>query len=181
MDWIESATLTLNGGGSATASVSDVADMADVNGDISSIMAAVVGDQLHLYMTTQNIAAPTVDQTAEGMTNRYYYHWLIDTDNNPATGRTNSEYEGNATNLENPIGADLVIQFGWRNGAPAGIYAYDPADDETAIVSDFAYQIGGNTIGAVIPLSALGITEGQTIAVSGFQEGASNGWQVDWV
>ena len=181
VDWIESATLTLDGGSSSSAFVADAADMEDVNGDISSIMGAVVGDQLHLYMTTQNVAAPTVDQTAEGMTNRYYYHWLLDTDNNPATGRTNSEYEGNATNLENPIGADLVIQFGWRNGAPDGIYAYDPADDETAIVSDFAYQIGGNTIGAVIPLSALGIADGQTIALSAFQEGASNGWQVDWV
>ena len=40
----------------------------------------------------------------------------------------------------------MVIQFGWRDGAPNGVYAYDPADDETAIVSDYAYQIGGNVV-----------------------------------
>jgi hypothetical protein len=180
VDWIESATLSLDGGSAASAQINDPADIEDANGDISSIMAAVIGDQLHLYMTAQNIAAPTVEQTLEGMNNRYYYHWLLDTDNNPATGRTNSEYEGNATNLENPIGADLVVQFGWRDGATDGVYVYDPADDETPIVSEYAFQIGGNTIGAVIPLEALGISPGQSIAVSGFQEGSSNGWQVDW-
>ena len=180
VDWIESATLSLEGGQAASAWVNDPADMADANGDISSIMAAVVGDQLHLYMTAQNVAAPTVDQTLDGMNNRYYYHWLLDTDNNPATGRTNSEYEGNATNLEKPIGADLVVQFGWRDGATNGVYVYDPADDETAIVSEFAFQIGGNTIGAIIPLASLNISPGQSIGVSGFQEGSSNGWQVDW-
>ena len=70
-------------------------------------------------MTTQGIAAPTVDQTTEGMKNRYYYHWLLDTDNNPATGRR-SEGEGNATNLSKPIGADMVIQFG-RDGSQWGV------------------------------------------------------------
>ena len=98
-------------------------------------------------------AAPTVDQTPDGMKNRYYYHWLVDTDNNPATGRTNSEYEGNATNLETPIGADLVIQFGWRDGAPNGVYVYDPADDETAIVTDYPFVASGNTITGVLSLS----------------------------
>ena len=181
VDWVESSVLTLDGGSASTIEVSDEADMADPSGDIGSIAAAVVGENLHLYMTTQGIAAPTVDQTTEGMKNRYYYHWLLDTDNNPATGRTNSEYEGNATNLSKPIGADMVIQFGWRDGAPNGVYAYDPADDETAIVSDYAYQIGGNTVFASLPLASLGLAEGQSVAVSAFQEGASDGWKVDWV
>ena len=52
--------------------------------------------------------------------NCYYYHWLVDTDNNPATGRINSYYEGIATNLETPI-ADRVIQFGWRDGVPTEV------------------------------------------------------------
>ena len=65
----------------------------------------------------------------------------------------------------------MVIQFGWRDGAPNGVYAYDPADDETAIVSDYAYQIGGNTVFASLPLASLGLAEGQSVAVSAFQEG----------
>lgn len=132
-----------------SAAIQDPVDMADSSGDIAGVQASVVGDFLHLSLTVHGTAAPTVDQTPEGMTNRYYYHWLIDSDNNPATGRTNSEYEGNATNLENPIGADLIIQFGWRNGATDGVYAYDPADDETAIVQNYAFFARGNTINAV--------------------------------
>ena len=85
------------------------------------------------------------------------------------------------TNLEKPIGADLVVQFGWRNGAPDGIYVYDPADDETAIVQNYDYVVSGNTISATLNLSELGISPGQTVGISAFQEGASNGWQVDWM
>jgi hypothetical protein len=58
---------------------------------------------------------------------------------------------------------------------------YDPADDETAIVVDYPFVASGNTITGTLSLSDLGIALGQTIAVSAFQEGASNGWQVDWV
>ena len=66
-----------------------------------------------------------------------------------------------------------MIQFGWRDGAPNGVYAYDPADDETALVSNYAYLVRGNTIEAIL--------KGQTVALSAFQEGASDGWKVDWV
>ena len=41
--------------------------------------------KLKLSMTVAGFAAPTVDQTPDEMKNRYYYHWLLDTDNNPAT------------------------------------------------------------------------------------------------
>ena len=58
--------------------------------------------------------------------------------------------------------------------APNGVYAYDPADDQTAIVSDYAYQIGGNTVFASIPLASLGLAEGQSVAVSAFRKGF--GW-----
>ena len=181
VDWVESGTLTLDGAGAGTANVADPADMADANGDITGIGGEVVGDLLHLSMTVAGFAGPLSDQTAEGNSNRHYYHWLLDTDNNPATGRSNSEYEGNATNLGSPIGADLVVQIGWRNAAPDGVYVYDPADDETAVVSEFSFQNAGNTLEAWIPLAELGLTKGQTIALSGFQEGASDGWAVDWV
>ena len=181
VDWIESASLTLGGAEVSTDRITDGSDMEDMSGDIISAHAAAIGDQLQLTMTVAGFAAPTLEQTPEGMKNRYYYHWLLDTDNNPATGRTNAEYEGSPTNLESPIGADLVVQFGWRDGHTDGVYVYDPADDETPIVSEYSYQIGGNTISATLPLSALGLVPGQTVSFSAFQEGASNGWQVDWI
>ena len=77
------------------AAVSDPKDMADTSGDIRAIAASVQGTDLHLSMTIVGVAAPATEQTPEGMSNRYYYHWLLDTDNNPATGRSNAEYEGN--------------------------------------------------------------------------------------
>ena len=71
--------------GQGTAIVSDPVDMLDPSGDITGVTANVVGDALQLSMTVAGFAAPSVEQTAEGMNNRYYYHWLLDTDNNPAT------------------------------------------------------------------------------------------------
>ncbi|MHC4351998.1 MAG: fibronectin type III domain-containing protein, partial [Planctomycetota bacterium] len=130
------------------------------------------------------VFAPSVEDTPAGMTNRYYYHWLLDTDNNPATGYLNDQYEGNPTNLETPIGVELIVQFGWRDGATNGVYAYtlDPlTGDEVGLFEDYEYTIDVDTIHAVIPLEDLGLEPGQTIAVSAFQEGASNGWQCDWI
>jgi hypothetical protein len=135
-------------------------------------------------MAVYGVFAPSVEDTPAGMTNRYYYHWILDTDNNPDTGYFNDQYEGNPTNLETPIGVDLLVQFGWRDGATNGVYAYalDPlTGDEVELFVDYEYTIEGDTIHAVIPLEDLGLTPGQTIAVSAFQEGASNDWQCDWV
>jgi hypothetical protein len=162
------------------AGVDDPSDMADSSGDIKRIEAWVENGNLNLTMTVYGVFAPSVEDTPAGMTNRYYYHWLLDTDNNPDTGYLNDEYEGNATNLETPIGVDLVVQFGWRDGNTNGVYAYDPLT-EVSLFEDYEYTIEGDTIHAVIPLEDLGLEPGQTIAVSAFQEGASNGWQVDWV
>ncbi|MCF7974115.1 MAG: discoidin domain-containing protein [Phycisphaerae bacterium] len=162
------------------AGVDDPSDMADSSGDIKRIEAWVDDGNLHLTMTVYGVFAPAVSETQAGMTNRYYYHWIFDTDNNPATGYNNSEYEGSATNLKSPIGADLVVQFGWRDGNTNGVYAYDPLT-EASLFEDYAYTIDGDTIHAVIPLADLGLTPDDTIALSAFQEGASNGWQVDWI
>jgi len=52
---------------------------------------------------------------------------------------------------------------------------------EVELFEDYEYTIDGDTIHAVIPLEDLGLEPGQTIAVSAFQEGASNDWQCDWV
>jgi hypothetical protein len=184
--WCGAALLTLGllaapMAGAQSLTVTDPQDMADSSGDIRSIQAYVLGENLVLSMTVHGVAAPSLEQTPEGMNNRYYYHWILDTDNNPATGRSNAEYEGNPTGVTTPIGYDLVVMIGWRDGKPNGVYAYDPADEGTRIVEDFAYQAAGNTLTAEIPLADLGLVLGQTIAVSAFQEGASDGWAVDWM
>jgi len=160
--------------------VDDPSDMADASGDIKRIEAWVDEGNLNLTMTVYGVFAPSVEDTPAGMNNRYYYHWLLDTDNNPDTGYNNSEYEGDATNLQTPIGADLVVQFGWRDGNTNGVSAYDPLTED-ALFEDYEYTIDGDTIHAVIPLADLGLTPDDTIALSAFQEGASNDWQVDWV
>jgi hypothetical protein len=181
VDWLESATLTLGGLAFPTAAVADPLDMADSSGDIRAIGLHVLGGNLYLSMTVEGVAAPSVNQTPVGMVNRYYYHWLLDTDNNPATGRSNAEYEGNPTGLQKPIGVERVIMIGWRNGLPNGVEVYDPLNEDVPIKTDFTFQASGNTLTAVIPLADIGLTAGQTIGVSAFQEGASDGWAVDWL
>ena len=182
VDWVESASVTLSGPVSPAASVNDPKDMADSSGDIKNIKAVVKGDNLHLSMSVHGIAAPSVDDTPEGMKNRYYYHWLFDTDNDTATGFKNDAYEGNPTGLAKPIGVDLVVQFGWRDGKPNGLAAYDPlVGDDSPLVVDYTFATGGDSVEAVIPLSDLGLTLGQSVGFSAFQEGASDGWSVDWV
>ncbi|MEN6425216.1 MAG: hypothetical protein ABFE13_07625, partial [Phycisphaerales bacterium] len=164
--------------------VDDPLDMADSSGDIKRIEAWVDEGNLNLTMTVYGVFAPSVGETPAGMTNRYYYHWLLDTDNNLGTGYRNTEYEGTPTHLQTPIGVDVMIQFGWRDGATNGVYAYslDPlTGDEVGLFEDYEYTIDADTIHAVIPLADLGLTSDDTIAVSAFQEGASNDWQVDWV
>ena len=39
----------------------------------------------------------------------------------------------------------------------------------------------GDSFEAKLPLAALGLSVGQKIGVSGFQEGASDGWATDWM
>jgi rRNA maturation protein Rpf1 len=181
VDWIESATLTLDGPSIPVAAIIDPKDMLDASGDIRQVTAHVLGDELHLSMTVDGIAAPLMVNTVEGTSNRYYYHWLLDTDNNPATGRSNAEYENNPTGVTNAVGTERVVMIGWRDGKPNGLEVYDPLDEDTAILSGFRYHAAGNTLSAVIPLSALSLSLGQSISVSAFQEGASDSWSVDWI
>ncbi|MCP4894885.1 MAG: hypothetical protein GY911_13860, partial [Actinomycetales bacterium] len=164
------------------AEVGDPKDMADSSGDIRNLQAIVQGDNLFLRMTVDGTAAPSVDDTPEGMTNRYYYHWAFDTDNDTATGFKNDAYEGNPTGLAKPLGVDLIVQVGWRDGTPNGVYAYDPGvGDDSPLVQDFSFAAGGDSIEAMIPLADLGLAVGQTVGYSAFQQGASDAWAIDWV
>jgi hypothetical protein len=160
--------------------VTDPVDMADASGDIRGIQSYVLGNDLHLAMWVEHVAGPAMEQTPDGMNNRYYYHWLLDTDNNPATGRSNAEYEESPTGVAQPIGAELVVQVGWRDGKPNGIDVYNAVTEET-LFSGFPYQLGGSRLAAILPLADLGLEAGQTIAISAFQEGSSDDWAVDWM
>lgn len=181
VDWLESQALTLSGPTGAQAVVPDPADLGDTAGDIREISAQIEGPNLVLSMTVEGIAAPSATQTLEGKSNRYYYHWLIDTDNNPATGRSNAEYEGKPTGVKKSVGTERVVMIGWRDGKPNGVEVYDPLNEDVAIKSNFRFQASGNTLSAALPLADLGLTVGQTVALSAFQEGASDGWAVDWI
>jgi hypothetical protein len=113
------------------------------------------------------------------MTNRYYYHWILDTDDDVDTGFNNSEYEGNATNVT-PIGVDVVVMVGWRDGNPNGLEVYDPLTEEM-FMENFEYAASGDSMEVVVPIEAIGVNEGDTISLSSFQEGASDDWAVDWL
>ncbi|MGK0189189.1 MAG: hypothetical protein ACI9R3_005006, partial [Verrucomicrobiales bacterium] len=183
VDWVESQEITISSGSNTTniQMVEDPMDLPDTNGDLSLVQLTLDDEFLYLGMAVHGIICPTVAQTIEGKSNRYYYHFILDTDNNAATGFSTSEYEGNQTGLENPLGGEITVQFGWRDGAPDGIEAYNSINDDEKFTEtiDWAYQ--GNTIEAKIPLATLGLSIGQTIAFGAYQEGASDGWMVDWV
>jgi len=161
------------------ATVEDAQDMADSSGDVKMIQAAYDNGQLYLRMVVYGVIAPSVDETPDGMENRYYYHWILDTDNDVSTGFPNSEYEGNTTNVT-PIGADVIVMIGWRDGNVGGIEAYDPLTEEL-FAENFDFVASGDSMETVVPIDVLGLNEGDTIAVSCFQEGASDGWSVDWL
>jgi hypothetical protein len=86
--------------------VTDPLDMADSSGDIRAIQLTVENANLYLRMKVEGIAMPSVEETPVGMNNRYYYHFLLDTDNNVATGWDNAAYENTPTGVVNPVGAD---------------------------------------------------------------------------
>ena len=161
------------------AKVDDDQDMADSSGDVKMIQAAYEDGQLYLRMAVYGTIAPSVDETPDGMENRYYYHWILDTDDNADTGFNNSEYEGNATNIT-PIGVDIVVMVAWRDGTLNGLEVYDPLTEEM-FTEDFDFEASGDSMEAVVPLDVIGVNEGDTVSFSAFQEGASNDWQVDWL
>jgi hypothetical protein len=180
------AAITIDGNfddwAGVTTKVDDDQDMADSSGDVKMIQAAYADGQLYLRMVVYGTILPAVGETPAGMTNRYYYHWLLDTDGSINTGFKNSEYEGNPTNVD-PIGVDMIVQVGRRDGAPNGVYIYRPLEggDEEVILEDFEFAAEGDSMEAVVPIDVLEVREGDTGSFSAFQEGASDSWAVDWL
>jgi len=162
-----------------TTKVEDPKDMADTSGDVKMIQAAYEDGKLYLRMVVYGIIAPTVAETPAGMTNRYYYHWILDTDDKVDTGFNNSMYEGNPTKVT-PIGVDVVIMVGWKDGQLSGLEVYDPITEEM-FMENFEFANSGDSLEIMVPAEAVRVKEGASISLSAFQEGASNDWQVDWL
>ncbi|HNR98469.1 MAG TPA: hypothetical protein PKX48_09265 [Planctomycetota bacterium] len=163
--------------------IKDPADVFEPNGDIKAVYAHSTADTLYARIAVYGTAAPRDAQ-------RYYYHILIDADNDPATGFDNSEYEGNPTGVVETIGADFYIMIGRKNGADDGlkIYFCRAGGYEKEIAWDVLYAASGDSIELAVPYASLVPEDdlgaifkpGQTFKIAAFQEGNANDWEVDW-
>ncbi|GIX08022.1 MAG: hypothetical protein KatS3mg115_2425 [Candidatus Poribacteria bacterium] len=166
--------------------IEDPKDMGDlnINGDYKEIKVASTETDFYALQCVWGNDALPADQF------RYYYHILIDADNNVNTGITNDAYEGNPTGVQEVIGADFYIQIGWRAGAPDGIEVYHLPSGEM-IFADFPYADSGGCVELSVPFAALEAPEafdigelwkpGSVIKVAAFQEGNAEGWgPIDW-
>lgn len=162
--------------------IQDPDDVFEDNGDIKEIRVHSTDNTLYIMLTVYGTAAPADDQ-------RYYYHTLIDADNSINTGFSNAEYEGNATGVQNPIGADFYVQVGRRSGADDGIEVYFLTPDSGDTVAEgFSWAAGGDSMEIEVPFAMFNAIQdigdifvvGQTIMVAAFQEGNANDWEVDW-
>jgi hypothetical protein len=162
--------------------VKDPKDISESNGDIKEIKAFSTADTIYFFMSVYGTAAP---KDAE----RYYYHILIDADNNKKTGFDNSVYEGNPTGVKSSIGGDFYSQIGRNSGADDGIAVYFlTANTDEAVAKDFVWKASGDSIEMAIPytmfiaLQNIGdiFKVNQTVMIAAFQEGDANDWEVDW-
>lgn len=165
--------------------VEDPQDVQEPNGDYKSIRVVAFDGVFYAMETVYGIAAPLPPDAQ-----RYYYHLIIDTDNDPNTGFSNAEYEGNDTGVKDPIGVDLFIQIGRRDGASDGVYVYfmDAGANEQAVVENFEWLQDGDSLELAVPFEAFDGTDfedqfvdGQTMKISAFQEGSANSWECDWM
>ena len=97
--------------------IEDDDDIGEDNGDVKEIRVYSTEDTFYAMLTVYGTTVPKDGQ-------RYYYHFLIDADNDHNTGWDNSEYEGIPTGVENPIGADFYVQVGLQDSAANGIEVY---------------------------------------------------------
>lgn len=165
--------------------VDDPQDVQELNGDYKAIKVVAFDEVFYAMETVFGTAAPPPPDAQ-----RYYYHLIIDTDNDLNTGFSNSEYEGNDTGIQNPIGVDLFIQIGRENGADNGVYVYflDAGANEQLIVENFEWMQNGDSLELAVPFDAFGGTDfegqfvdGHTMKISAFQEGSANNWECDWM
>jgi hypothetical protein len=160
----------------------DPLDIGEKNGDIKELKVYSTADTFYAMMTVYGTAAPKDAQ-------RYYYHVLIDADNNLQTGFNNSMYDDVVTGVKSPIGADFYAQIGRDNGADSGIavnFLTSKTDD--LVAENFKWAAGGDSLELAVPyemfkpLQDIGeiFKVRQTVMIAAFQEGSANNWEVDW-
>ena len=162
--------------------IEDPDDVGEDNGDIKEVRIYSTEDTFYAMLTVYGTAAP---QDAL----RYYYHILIDADNDLNTGFDNAMYEGNQTGVKNSIGADFYVQVGRRSGADDGIEVYFLTNNtEDVVAQDFLWAAGGDSMEIAVPFEMFTPLQNigdifqvkQTIMIAAFQEGSANDWEVDW-
>jgi hypothetical protein len=163
--------------------IEDPDDVDEDNGDIKEVRVFSTEDTFYGMLTVYGTAAPQDTQ-------RYYYHILIDADNDIKTGANNSEYEGNDTGIKNPIGADFYVQVGRRNGADDGIEVYFVRANWTdeVVAENFSWAAGGDSMEVAVPFTMFNpldnigdiFVQEQTVMIASFQEGSANDWECDW-
>lgn len=165
--------------------VEDPQDVQEPNGDYKSIRVVAFDKVFYAMETVYGTAAPPLPDNQ-----RYYYHLIIDTDNDLNTGFSNSEYEGNDTGVKDPIGVELFIQIGRKNGADNGIAVYflDAGVNEQGIFENFEWMQSGDSLELAVPFEVFKgsdfeaqFVNGHTIKISAFQEGSANSWECDWM
>ncbi len=153
--------------------IEDPVDMRDPNGDYREIRIVSEGEVLYSMQTVNGdangTAAPTYPPDPPAQ-QRYYYHVLIDADNDLNTGWDNSEYEENPTGVTDPIGVDFYIQIGRDSDRPdddfnRGISVTFAWVDEmgeyhdTVLKEDFDWQQGGDSLELAVPFDWFGVPD----------------------
>lgn len=153
--------------------IEDPADMLDPNGDYRGIRVVSQGKVLYNMQTVNGdangTASPTYPPDPPG-TERYYYHLMIDADNDLSTGWDNSEYEGNPTGVTDPMGVDYYVQIGRHSDKPDddfndGIEVYflwvDEAGEvhDVVIAEDFDWQQGGDSQELAVTFDTFGVPD----------------------
>ena len=139
IDWTESSKLTIVSSNTPLAEIRDSSDMEDPHGDLRRMSIQVEEDVMTLKIKVDANILPASNNLSKDLVNRYYFHWLLDLDGNVDTGFNTSEYDGVATGVRDPIGADVIIQVGWRDGAPDGVMAYRLGEEDKPLFEDFGY------------------------------------------
>ncbi|MBM30823.1 MAG: hypothetical protein CMD77_07925 [Gammaproteobacteria bacterium] len=139
IDWTESAKATIVSSNTPIAEIRDRRDMEDPHGDLRRVSMQVDEEVMTLQMQVDANILPPSNVLPKDLSNRYYFHWLLDLDSDVDTGWNSLEYEGAATGVRDPIGVDVIIQVGWRDGAPDGVKAYRPGEEDKPIFEDFGY------------------------------------------
>jgi hypothetical protein len=153
--------------------IEDPADMLDANGDYRELRVVDEGGVFYNMQTVNGdangTAAPTYPPDPPG-TERYYYHLLIDADNDPSTGWDNGEYEENPTGVTDPIGVDYYMQIGrhsdkadddFNDGIAVTFVWVDEMGEVQDVVlkEDFDWQQGGDSLELAVPFDWFGVPD----------------------